>query len=251
LKKIDVVLLMGAALALASPATADQIQVGFSGSSYGAYQAGLGGEFTVNDVSPDGWLDLSGYSAQTKNLAPGITSFQTFCIEKNEYLYPYGATYNAVLSGGAVHGGVGGADPDPLSRGTALLYSQFAKGALTGYNYAVGRSVSAAALQEAIWWLEEEISSYTGGNTFIGLVATTFGSDLSARDDAGAGQYGVYALNLIGAAGAPTGVVGQDQLYYRDPGITTTAVPDGGTTIALLGMALCGMAIVSRRFQRA
>jgi hypothetical protein len=253
-KNVGVVLLIGAALALASPAMADQIQVGFSGSGYGPYQTGVGGEFTVNDIGgnpPNSWLDLSGYFASVTSNLGGITSFQTFCIEKDEYLYPYGASYEVVLSGGAVHGGVGGPDPDPLSRGTALLYSQFAKGALTGYNYAAGRNLSAAALQEAIWWLEEEITSYTAGNSFIGLVATTFGSDLDARLDAGAGQYGVYALNLIGAAGAPIGVVGQDQLYYRDPGITTTAVPDGGTTIALLGMALCGMAIVSRRFQRA
>lgn len=241
---------MGAALALASPAMADQIQVGFSGSGYGPYQTGQGGEFTANDISPDGWLNLSGYSAQTKNLEPGITSFQTFCIEINEYLYPYGATYDVVVSGGAVHGGVGGPDPDPLSRGTAFLYSQFAQGALTGYNYGAGRGASAAALQEAIWWLEEEITSYTVGNSFIGLVTTQFGSD-AGRLNSSAGQYGVYALNLTGfGGGAPSGV-GQDQLYYHDPGITTTAVPDGGTTLALLGIALCGMVIVSRRFERA
>ena len=258
-------LLMGAALALASPAMADQIQVGFPGSTsptgypgYGPYQTGIGGEFTVNDIGGyplDSWLDLSGYSgnalSQTKNLGPsGITSFQTFCIEKSEYLYPYAATYDVVLSGGAVHGGLGGADPDPLSRGTAFLYSQFAQGGLTGYNYGAGRSVSAAVLQEAIWWLEEEITSYTAGNSFIALVATTFGSDLDARLDAGTGQYGVYVLNLTGVGGGAPSGVGQDQLYYRDPGVSITAVPDGGTTLALLGMALCGMAIVSRRFRR-
>jgi hypothetical protein len=257
-KKVGVVLLMGAALGLASPAMADQIQVGFSGSSYGPFQTGLGGEFTVNDINgtpANSWLNLSGYVAGTTSNfgpsgGPSITSFQTFCIEENEYLYPYGAIYDVAISGQAVNGGVGGPHPDPLSQGTAYLYSQFAQGALDGYNYGTGRSATAAALQEAIWWLEQEIISYTAGNHFIDLVAAQFTTLANARGDATAGQYGVYVLNLTGAGGgAPSGQA-QDQLYYN-PSVTNTAVPDSGTTLALQLMALCALAIVSHRFRRA
>jgi hypothetical protein len=252
-----IVLLLASALSLASPASADQIQVGFVGSTYGPYQTGQGGEFTLNDVngSPaNSWLDLTGYSAKTSNFGPaGITSFQTFCVEENEYIYPYSAIYDVQISSSAVHGGVGGAvnQSDPLSVGTAYLYSQFARGVLDGYNYgpaAADRSPSAAALQQAIWWLEEEITSYTVGNHFIDLVAAQFGSDVNGLANASNGQYGVHVLNLTGVTDAPQGV-GQDQLYYA-PGFTSAAVPDGGRTLAMLGMALCGMAIVSRRLRR-
>ena len=227
-------------LSFASPADADQIQVGFSGSSYGPYQTGLGGEFTLHPLT--GWLNLSGYSAQTKDQGPSISSFQTFCIEENEYLYPYDATYEGVLTGQAENGGKGGPHPDPISRGTAYLYSQFAQGTLAGYNYGANRSVSAAALQEAIWWLEEEIPSYTNGNIFINLVASQFSLATIRELNATAGQYGVYVLNL---SGAPNGVA-QDQLYYK-PSVGSASVPDSGTTLALLGLAMAGMVRALRR----
>jgi hypothetical protein len=248
---------MGAALALASPAMADRIQVGFAGSTspsgypgYGPYQTGQGGEFTLNDIGGtpvDSWLDLSGYlQGVTKNVPAGgttITTFQTFCVEENEFIYRFDAIYDVEISGFAKNGGAGGLHPDPLSRGTAFLYSQFAQGLLTGYNYGAGRSTSAAALQEAIWWLEEETGSYTPGNSFIALVVGQFGSASEGQRNATGHRYGVSVLNLTGVSGAaPVGVVGQDQLYYQ-------AVPDGGTTAALVGMAFCGMTIVSRRFR--
>jgi hypothetical protein len=242
-----VVVLIGS-LALASPAVANQIQVGYSGSSYGPYQTGIGGEFTLNDIDgtpANNWLDISDYSPLAKNQGNGtISSFQTFCIEKNEYIYPYNAIYDVTISGGSVHGGVGGpGDPDPVSKGTAFLYSQFARGLWSDYNYGSGRSGSAAALQEAIWWLEEEISSYGSSNHFIDLVTTQFGSPLAGREDAFAGEFGVYALNLTGVSNAPA-TVGQDQLYYN-------AVPDGGSTVSLLVMALCAAGVVANRFRNA
>jgi len=244
MKRLGFVLVIGASLALSSPAAAGQIQVGYAGSSYGKYQTGQGGEFTLNDVNPDGWLDLSGYVAGKTSNIGDISSFQSFCIEKNEFLYPYTATYDATLSSAAVKGGVGGGNPDALSQGTAYLYSQFAQGTLDGYTYVgdAARKASAAALQEAIWWLEEEIASYTAGNAFIGAVATEFGTAATARNNATAGQFGVWVLNLTGAGGGAPSGVGQDQLYYK--------VPDGGTTFMLFGMALTGVGLVSRRIRR-
>lgn len=255
-KVTGIVLLLASALLLASPAMANpvQIQVGFSGSNYGPYQTNQGGEFTLNDNGTSGdWLDLSAYSDQTKNFG-GITSFQTFCVEESEYIYPNPATYSATLSAAAVNGGVGaGPNGDPISVGTGWLYSQFANGTLQGYNYGDAnghpRSTSADLLQSTIWWLESEAGDPGDLNPFRNAVLSRFTTEADAKagdvSDGGTARYGVYAVNLTGG---PYGVA-QDQLYYA-PGFTSAAVPDGGRTLAMLGMALCGMAIISRRLRR-
>ena len=73
---------------------------------------------------------------------------------------------------------------DPLSVGTAYLYSQLARGELTPYEYnnATGRrKADAGELQAALWWLEDEIgtdSAYMVNgdcNKFYMLVTTMFG----------------------------------------------------------------------------
>jgi hypothetical protein len=97
----------------------------------------------------------------------GQASFRTFCIEDNDYFTPNGTYYHKINSG-AVFGGVGyqptaGASSsfDPISIGTAYLYSQFRAGTLTGYSYAPSSTeiASATALQRAIWWMENEGTS--------------------------------------------------------------------------------------------
>lgn len=247
MKTTRILLLIGASLALASTALANQIQVGYSGSSYGPYQSGVGGEFTLNDINgtpANSWLDLSGYVADKTSNFGGITSFQTFCVEENEYIYPHGAIYDVQVSDSAVNGGLGGGNPDPVSLGTSWLYNQYSRGVLPGYTYTgiVARKDSAALLQNAIWWLEQEGTTYTDSNIFMLAAYEKFGGEAGARANGGGRAYGVYVLNLTGVDHAPIGVQGQDQLYYA---------PDGGTTLALLGIALCGMSIVWRRFRSA
>ena len=65
-----------------------------------------------------------------------------------------------------MNGGGGAVDgKDPVSAGTGWLYSQFARGSLTGYDYdnitPLGRIESARLLQLAIWMLEDELSPST------------------------------------------------------------------------------------------
>lgn len=236
-----------AVVGLALPAAiANQVQVGYSGAGYGPYQTGLGGEFTLNDLNPEGWLDLSGYASVTKNFGPtGITSFQTFCLEGGEYLYPYSTTYDAVVNTKALYGGVGPSG-DALSAGTGWLYQQFATGVWEGslsYSYAGGnateiaaRKDSAGKFQDTIWWLEgEEGKTYDASNPYMKAVVDKFGSEANAKADGGS-TYGVYALNLTVPG---TGGRAQDQLYYK--------VPDGGMTVALLGMGLAGVGFFARR----
>lgn len=224
------------ALMMASVAVAGQIQVGYSGSSYGIYQYDKGGEFTYNPLT--GWLNLSGYDAsKTANIGVSGT-FQTFCIEGAEYLYGYDNIYDAQISTKAMNGGVTPAGVgDPISVGTGWLYSQFARGVLAGYNYSgteAQREYSADLLQKAIWWLEGEKGiAYNAGNTFMFEVYKNFSYDEAAAKADGGEQYGVYAINM-----SQNGEVRQDALYY---------VPDGGSTAILLGLAFAGMQFIIRR----
>jgi hypothetical protein len=252
--KLSLALGVCAALAIASPALASQIpegqiRVGYSHSEFGPYQSGQGGEFTLTAVG--GWLDLAAYDpgVTTGISAAGITSFQSFCIEKSEVI-DGGATYNAAVTGNAMNGGVGPGG-DPVSVGTGWLYSQFAQGTLDDYVYSGSswaRRASAAELQEAIWWLEGD-GSYDRHNVFIVAVMAEFRSKSAAKADGGA-QYGVYALNLW-SGNESTRHRAQDQLYFKGlPTASQEAVPDGGQTAVMLGGALVALALWARRTDR-
>jgi len=224
------------------------------------YRAGLGGEFNVRAADAGGAALLSalsgGYTTFNGTVVGtadgtrmnagfgGAIGFQTFCIEYNEYISLPG-TYEATISDGAIAGGVGGGvDPDgggPLpstdliSKGTAYLYSQFATGGLSddGYTYANGatRAASAVRLQEAFWYLEDEITlnaAQVAANTFLQLAFSTFGSATEAKANSN-GLFGVRVLNLGG---------NQDQLIM---------VPDAGLTAVLLAFGLGGVALMRRR----
>ena len=223
----------------AAPALAGSVK--FEG---GPYQSGVGGEFTFKVLDASGGLDISGYVAgKTSNVTPSSPTFQTFCLEVDEFIQS-GTTYGAVLSDTAQQGGKNTNSGDALSIGTAFLYSKFATGSLSNYAYTgAGRKASAAALQEAIWWLEGEQSSYTAGNLFVGLVTSTFAD---AKVAAGANNYGVKVINMSAANGAvcangKPGPYCQDALIY---------VPDGGTTLMLLGGALAGLSVFRRKLVR-
>ncbi len=108
------------------------------------YYSGVGGEFTLTPAGVPGLVDGQ--------------SFQTFCLEYNEYIW-LNRTYDVVVNTSAVRGGEG-ADGDPLDARTAFLYDAFLDGDLSSYGYdytsGPGRSASAGALQEVIWFLEDE-----------------------------------------------------------------------------------------------
>lgn len=238
MKKVALLALLVASVA--APAMAGQIRV----DGYGTWQTNNGGEFTL--VNKGGFTQVD-YAASVSNSIAG--SFQTFCIESTsppEYIYT-NTTYDAVMNTKAINGGVGPVG-DPLSQGTGWLYSQFAQGTLTGYDYAnstVGRHVSADQLQKAIWWLEGDVATYDSTNTFMLAVVTKFGTQGAAKADGtyvnGMGNYGVYAINLWEKDYAgQTGHERQDQLYYH--------VPDGGATLMLLGGALIGLGALRRKF---
>jgi hypothetical protein len=199
---------------------------------YGPYQSGNGGEITVTLSTP-----VSGY-------VPGVTSgfvqsgtFQTFCLELHESLV--NGTFVAVPADVTQLSGI------TLNKGTAWLYQQFAAGTLSGYNYgpnAVDRKASAAALQAEIWHL---MGNQDAANpTFDALVMGALGATWSDPNTSAFSPVRLVNVWDIGLVGQREGAR-QDVLYI--PG---TSVPDGGLTLALLGMGLTGIGVISRRIRK-
>jgi hypothetical protein len=254
---------------------------------------GAGGEFTVYNVktrdgAPSNGLSNASYSANpaTKNVPnpfPGGTpipeSFQTFCLEQTEdaLLASQSLVNHFVVNSEAAEGGGGSVNGrDPISKGTAWLYSQFAQGLLNvtpdptnnigdyfnKIDAAVDRARKAEAgfLQKAIWWLEEESSplpEILAANPYYQAAIAQFGGRTAAMANATEGFLGVYVLNNFRTADAlqqflDTGTAsrslrGQDFLYYYKEDPPDVSVPDGGATLALLGTALVALGALRRR----
>jgi hypothetical protein len=184
--------------------------------------AALTGTITV---TPD-YGNAGGGGAFTA-VTSGLGTFDTFCLETTEQL-TYGYPYSYQVNSGAVNGGAGTARPDggataatatfdPISLGTAWLYSQFRAGTLA--NYTVGSAASANALQQAIWGLEDEVALDTS-NTFYQEALAAVGAGL--QGDAN-GAYGVVVLNDYSTLANGQIVNNQDVL---------AVVPEASTTIA-------------------
>lgn len=214
-----------------------------------------GGEFTANNSG----LSLSNYGASALlnlNNGEGI-GFETFCVDIAEEFNPAG-TYDYTLGADIIN-------PDltdsPLTIGAAWLYAEFATGTLNDYDYALSgtggttfssRQAAAGALQSAIWFLQSEgtidnspSGSYDASNPFEVAVASQFSGGTIANPDLGGevaanGAYGVDVLVLTNANGG----LAQPQLYLDAP----ANLPDHGTTLVLLGIALIGLVAFQRRF---
>jgi hypothetical protein len=187
---------------------------------------------SVNGAVPYTWqflgtdgLPLGGYVEGTTKFD---NRFESMCLEPKETFNP-GGTYFWTQSMAADNGGtVSGTDP--IRVGTAYLYNRYAQGLLEPFG--------AAAVQNAIWYLEEG-GDLTVGNSLITWLGTQgLGNVLAV---ASYNQYGVSVLNLWGDANYSRHA--QDQLYYDG----SNRVPDGGMTLAMLGTALAGLAALRRR----
>jgi len=215
--------------------TGDKITLSNSSPSVG--HAGGGGEFYAT-------------GAVVANGSSG--SFMTFCLEKDEFFSPGSTQYYVKLNTGAVEGGNGAAGTytgdvggssvlDPLSNATAWLYTEYVKGAagaLTGWAH---DATHANAMQQAVWYLENEISSVSGlANTWAKLATDAVDGTTGTWTNPG----NVYALNLYDSYNAATGQFSgnhQDQLYI-------TPVPEPETYAMLLaGLGLMGFVARRRR----
>ena len=158
-------------------------------------------------------------------------SFITFCLEKTEFI-SFGTVYDVVVSEAAKNGGGGAVNGmDPLDARTAWIYTQFRNGTLTGYDYSAART-TANELQEAFWFLEQEIGSVSGqAATWVGAANTA----LANGDIDGIGS--VRVMNL-----SRNGVQAQDQLIL-------VPTPDG-MVAGVLVLAGLGLGYVRRSRMR-
>jgi len=197
----------------------------------GIYSSGIGGEFTISDSA----LDISAYSSKTSGIKGTANSFQTICMELLEYtaspvdvvVSTSGPTGSQAVKGGTL-------TADPLDPRTAYIYTQFAKGVLSNYDYdnvGVGRSTSAAELQEAIWFIENEIGSADGQ-------AATWINEATNAGWTGIGQVRVLNIYAQGTYNTNSPELKQDQLYL-------VPVP-GAVLLGMLGLSVAGIKL--RRF---
>lgn len=188
--------------------------------SQGAYSFGIGGEFNaVLHSAPFTPAALTNSGA-----------FETFCLERSENFQP-GGTYHftvdsvALLGGGGSIGGM-----DPLDETTAFLYSAFITGTLGGYDYSNGsgmRAAHAGALQNAIWYMEQEVA------TLDSAEAVAFYNFAQGGIGQGLGQ--VRVLNLYHL---------DDHGHIRHNQSQIFMLPTPGA-MALAGLAAC--TIIRRR----
>lgn len=203
-------------LASASAVRADLLQL----KMHNNYGDGPGGEFLIEPVA--------GFDFTPASLGQNSNGwFETFCVEKNEYM-EFGPTYYAVLNDEAVNGG-GGPNPDPLDVRTAYLYEQFITGQLADYNFGTGalRVASANALQDIIWYIEQE-QGWNAGWTSATLQYKFY---QDAQANAGLDIGNVRVLNLYGDSQLT--VQKQDQLVM---------IPaPGAALLAVAGLGLTGL----------
>jgi hypothetical protein len=195
-------------------------------------RGGSGGELTVYNLAGVGGVGSTNvsnasYEDKTRNVpdpfpagTPIPNSFQTFCLEMTEEAVTSALNYFAIGTYAAAGGGGAVNGRDPISVGTAWLYSEFAKGTLNvpkmgaadpkfgDYfsGVAPSRSNEADQLQRAIWWLEQEapgeeaklaINPYfqAAVNYFRQVGDTEAQARARAMASSSEGYLGVYVLN--------------------------------------------------------
>ena len=179
--------------------------------------SGPGGEFSIH---------LYNNGAVTPKL------FESFCVEHTEYitLGPSHGYYIGGISNAAIKGGT--STSDTLDTKTAYLFQNWYDGNLKiGY---LNNNTDANALQNAIWYIEGEISSLpTGRATDYYNEAVTY---------ANGSLYGVQVLNMYSSYNSSTGEysgLAQDQLVVPEPGI-----------LILLGIAMSAIGAASWRLRK-
>jgi len=192
----------------------------------------------------------NGGGGEFNAIATGLGSFTTFCLEGQEDIsQPPSGPYTYTINTGAVAGGPGANAIDPhtgltmdnISIGTAWLCSQFSAATLTldngtGTYFDANRLANAGELQNAIWFLEDEVGGQDNG--YVALAQTALGGLTLAQVEADSnGAYGVKALNLFG--GGEPNTLAQDVLVV---------VPEP-TTVGCFLLGL-GALICSRRFRQ-
>jgi hypothetical protein len=217
------------------------------------------------DLTPNyDWWGGGEFTAYTSdsfvgNYAPSATydgGFETFCLETGVEFYP-GSSYTYSLGNVTQPVPASGVGSDLyLTAGAAYLYSQFAQGILSGFDYDTpgdfaagtdaGRVTDDHLLQAAIWALQ---GGQTYGN-YPSLSDTELDNPFysAALAHGGTAQYTGTTVQVLQMWDGSDAV--QNQLVYTPspaPNFNPSPVPDGGSTVALLGMTFAGMGWLRRK----
>ena len=195
------------------------------------------GDHVIVTQGPGGADGGGSFKVENVTTASGPDLFRTFCIEVNEHFSP-GGTYEATIETDAIYGGAGVAvigppayagaagTPgvnDPISPLTAWLYSNAVGGTLTGYSAA--STTANNALQNAIWYLENEVGSLTSaGQAFYDLAVAAKPTDIGS----------VRVMNLWEVGGAYTQAGKKQSMLVMVPEATTIIV---WSVLGLIGFA--------------
>lgn len=239
MKKIYKLTILAACLATASPTFAGPTVKLYNDNSNFSYRNG--GEF---NAVPTGWDPRPLYDSK----ALYGSGFQTFCVESSEF-FNTNTSYDVLISNKAIYGSVGPAG-DPISKGTAWLYYNFAKGTLPSYEYTLGsgRVLDAGQLQAAFWYLEQETrpSNWTDHgdwwnpttNKYLVMSAGQFGGISDAMLDYDGSAVAVMNLYALGHAG--------DCNYRKQDQLVLVPAP-GALLLGGIGAGLVGWL---RRYKR-
>ena len=190
-----------------------------------------GGEFGVT---------LSGGSGETEAIV--------FCVEKDEFIDFTSDFYVSSISKHAVGGGVDGGGPqgDPVDARSAWLYYNFRKGTLPNYvfgainDYSAGRAVSANAMQNAIWFIEQEQGSAGVGQAYVDLATQELGDYNSQGSD--------YSGNMNEALNAVRILnIRWDDEFGDEAQSQMFLVPEPGSALTWSVLAIGGAFFVRRR----
>ncbi|HPC93542.1 MAG TPA: hypothetical protein PLU87_01255 [Sedimentisphaerales bacterium] len=188
------------------------------------YYSGSGGEFLLYP------------NADLQSITAEVAPYSSFCLEKSEHV-SIGTAYDVVVAtealyGGTNYGATGPQGGDLLDPMTAYLYTQFRAGTLVGYDYNPlgGRAASAGALQDVIWYIEDEAAkTWTDGD---GSLQDQF---YAAAVEAGWTDIGnVRVLNMY-----VPGHVGEAD-YFRQDQLTMVVPAPGAALLGSLGLGMVG-----------